>query len=149
MRLKARSRTVAWLAVALVGATGCVTARQHADQVREANGAERLDLGVVQREVRIGMSGADVIRALGSPNVVTTEAERREVWIYDRIATDTVRSSSTGLLLGVLIGGSAGAGGLGSASAGATSRTQRTLTVILYFDDQGRVRDFAYHASRF
>jgi hypothetical protein len=53
-------------------------------------------VGTVQREIRVGMSGAEVITVLGPPNIVTTDAERREVWTYDRIATETVYSSSAG-----------------------------------------------------
>jgi len=33
--------------------------------------------------------------------------------------------------------------------AGAATVSQRTLTVIVKFDTDKRVRDYAYHASRF
>jgi len=43
--------------------------------------------------------------------------------------------------------------GLGGAnadrSAGAASTSQRTLTVIIKFDNDKKVRDFAYHTSKF
>ena len=56
-------------------------------------------------------------------------------------------------MLGLVVGttGSAGAGGVGlvSQSAGASSRSQRTLTVVIKFDGDRRVRDFAYHTARF
>ena len=87
------------------------------------------------------MSGADVIAALGSPNVVTTDDGGREVWVYDKFATDVVSSGSHGgawLILGA-VGG----------SAGAASKSQRTLTVVIKFDEANKVRDFAYHSSRF
>jgi hypothetical protein len=75
------------------------------------------------------------------------------VWIYDKIATDRAYSESKGGI-GVLIlgfGGSGGGlgGGSASESAGASSTSQRTLTVIIKFDKEGKVRDFAYHTSRF
>jgi hypothetical protein len=131
---------------------GCMSATQHQDAVRNAP-ADRLTVGTVQKEIHLGMSGAEVIATLGAPNIVTTDDERREVWTYDRIATEVVHSSSgfslSPLLLGTggsMLGGATG--GL-SQSAGAVSRTQRTLTVIIRFDDQKRVRDFAYHASQF
>jgi hypothetical protein len=103
------------------------------------------------------MSAADVAEALGSPNIVTTDSEGREVWIYDKISTDvTYSKDSGGLGAALLIGGASGGtfgGGLGSAdysrSAGAQSKTQRTLTVVIKFDDQKNVRDFSYHSSRF
>ena len=62
-------------------------------------------------------------------------------------------SGISGGVLGLIFGplGSAGgvAVGAGRQSAGARSTSQRTLTVIINFDDNQRVRDFAYHSSRF
>lgn len=99
------------------------------------------------------MSGAEVAQVLGSPNIVSTDEQRREVWIYDKISTETAYSSTSGgvraLFLGIGsdVGGGVG-GGYGS-SSGAVAKTQRTLTVIIKFDNAGRVRDFAYHTSSF
>ena len=126
---------------------GC-TAAQHKASVQDET-SDRLTVGVVQKEVRIGMSGADVATVLGSPNVVSTDAERREVWIYDKIATDRVYSNSTAGVLGFIFGGDGGGAGGGAVDTGADSTSQRTLTVIIKFDDDRRVRDFQYHASRF
>ena len=135
-----RVLTVVALATLLMG--GCQSAAEHAASVQAGmDPTGRLTLGAVQREIRVGMSGADVTRALGAPNMVTTDDKRREVWVYDRIGTDYVHSSSAGgasiLLLGV------------ESSAGAASTTQRTLTVVIYYDEAGRVRDFAYRSSTF
>lgn len=127
---------VALLAVLSLG--GCVSASKHADQVQN-NG--NISVGVVQKEIKIGMSGAGVVEALGSPNIVSTDEKRREVWVYDKVATDTVHSSSSGWVFAVLAGG--------QSRSGATSRSQRTLTIIIKFDEQSLVRDFAYHTSKF
>jgi outer membrane protein assembly factor BamE (lipoprotein component of BamABCDE complex) len=112
-----------------------------------------MTVGKVQKEIRVGMSGADVAQALGSPNIVSTDEERREVWIYDKVATERVYSSSSGgvnaLILGWGDGAAGGAGIRGGSSAGASSTSQRTLTVIIKFDKDGKVRDFAHHSSRF
>jgi outer membrane protein assembly factor BamE (lipoprotein component of BamABCDE complex) len=116
-----------------------------------------MTIGIVQKEIRKSMSAAQVAEVLGSPNIVATDAEGREVWIYDKISTDVTYSKDSGglsaiLLIGSASGGIAG-GGLGSGnysrSAGAQSKTQRTLTVVIKFDEQKKVRDFAYHTSRF
>ena len=100
-----------------------------------------------------GMSGAQVASILGSPNIVSTDGNRDEVWIYDKFATDAAYSKSRTGLLGLVIGtsGDVGAGGLGikTHSAGASSRSQRTLTVVIKFDGNRQVRDFAYHTARF
>ncbi len=132
--------------------TGCQTAGDHRRAVQDDSG-DRLTVGKVQREIRVGMTNADVVSVLGSPNMVSTDEERREVWVYDKIATDRVYSASSGgvnaLFLGLGSGVAGGVGGGASASAGATSTSQRTLTVIIKFDKEGKVRDFAYHTSRF
>jgi len=132
--------------------TGCQTAAEHRQAVQDDSG-DRLTVGKVQREIRVGMRSGDVISTLGSPNIVTTDDQRREVWVYDKISTDRAYSSSAGgvnvLFLG--FGGAGGAlGGAGaSGSSGASSTSQRTLTVIIKFDSESRVRDFAYHTSSF
>ncbi len=131
---------------------GCQTAAYHRADV-QTDSADRMTVGKVQREIRVGMSGASVAEALGSPNIVSTDDERREVWIYDKIATDHVYSTSNGgvnaLILGFgssVVGGPSGSVGY---AAGASSTSQRTLTVVVKFDSAGKVRDFAYHASTF
>lgn len=141
---------VAALAVTLL--SGCMTAGQHREAVQD-DSADRMTVGKVQREIRVGMSGADVAQALGSPNIVSTDEQRREVWIYDKIATDTAYSTSSGGVSALILGwGGSVAGGAApgySQGSGAASKSQRTLTVIIKFDDDKRVRDFAYHTSRF
>lgn len=124
--------------LAVLSLVGCVSASKHADQVQN-NG--NISVGVVQKEIKIGMSGADVIETLGSPNIVSTDEKRREVWVYDKVATDIVHSSTSGWVFAVLAGG--------QSRSGATSQSQRTLTIIIKFDDQSLVRDFAYHTSKF
>lgn len=110
---------------------------------------EQLTVGTVQKEIRIGMSGAEVAEVLGSPNIVSTDEDRNEVWMYDKISTQYVRADANAGILAIGGGSDVGAvGGVsGSQSSGATS--QRTLTVIIKFDANGAVRDFAYHTSRF
>jgi outer membrane protein assembly factor BamE (lipoprotein component of BamABCDE complex) len=140
------------LIASFVIVSGCQTAADHRQAVRDDSG-DRLTVGKVQREIRVGMTSADVISTLGSPNIVSTDEQRREVWVYDKISTDRAYSSSSGgvnvLVLG--FGGAGGAlGGAGASGAsGASSTSQRTLTVIIKFDSESRVRDFAYHTSSF
>jgi hypothetical protein len=135
---------------------GCMSAAMH--QKSLGSTAEReMTLGVVQKEIRIGMSQADVATALGSPNIVTRDSTNKETWIYDKIATEVSYSRDAGGMgiIGLLIGGGsavAGAGGAGgtySKEAGASSSTQRTLTVVIRFDAKGLVESTSYHASKF
>lgn len=125
------------------------SATHHAADIREADEIDRVTVGTVQKEIRIGMSAADVANVLGSPNIVTTDDQRQETWIYDKISSDVTYSRSSGTLVGLIFGGSGGGAGVGSTSAGSTSSSQRTLTVIVKFDGNDTVRDFSYHTSRF
>mgnify|MGYP003899943841 CR=1 FL=1 len=87
------------------------------------------------------MDAASVAAILGSPNIVTTDEQRREVWIYDKVSTDRVdRERSIGGTI-IILGG--------RTSSGESSTTQRTLTIIIKFDEAKKVRDFAYNYSQF
>lgn len=119
---------------------GCNAARHAADTQEGLNG-DRLTVGTVQKEIKKGMSGSEVAQALGSPNIVSTDEQGREVWIYDKISTDRVQSESSGYGTLILFGY--------SGSAGSSSTSQQTLTIIIKFDHDKKVRDFAYHTSRF
>jgi outer membrane protein assembly factor BamE (lipoprotein component of BamABCDE complex) len=114
-----------------------------------AEDTDKLTVGTVQREIRIGMSGAEVAQVLGSPNIVTTDEERRETWIYDKIASEVAYSRSSVGIVGLIFSSSGGGLGGGSAASGASSSSQRTLTVVIKFDENEMVRDFSYHTSSF
>ena len=148
-----RSIALGVIALTLIG---CQTVGNHRQQVR-ADSTDRLTAGVVQREIKEGMTSADVVSILGSPNMVTTDEARREVWVYDKIATERAFSTSSGGVSTLVLGGAgvgAGAAGAGlrtgyGASSGAASTSQRTLTIVIKFDANSRVRDFAYRQSSF
>ena len=155
MQLSAKIKELLAMA-AILPLTGCMSAHQHYQQTHGAQ-ERQMTVGIVQKEIRKGMSAADVAEVLGSPNIVTTDSEGREVWVYDKVSTDVTYSADAGgagvlLLIGAAAGDALG-GGLGSGSysrsAGAQSKTQRTLTVVIKYDDQKKVRDFAYHSSQF
>lgn len=116
---------------------GCASASYQRKDVQDDTG-DKLTVGTAQKELRKGMSGAEVAGALGSPNIVSTDEQGREVWIYDKVATDRVYSHSDG-----------GIKFLTSGSSGASSTSQRTLTVIVKYDHEKKVREFAYHTTRF
>jgi outer membrane protein assembly factor BamE (lipoprotein component of BamABCDE complex) len=140
------------IALAALALSGCQSAGAHRAAVQD-DSTDRLTVGTVQRQIQVGMSGAQVAQVLGSPNIVSSDEERREVWVYDKIATDRAYSASSGGVQALVLGfGGAAAGGIGGgvgASAGASSTSQRTLTVVIKFDHERKVRDFAYHTSRF
>jgi outer membrane protein assembly factor BamE (lipoprotein component of BamABCDE complex) len=135
-------RNLEFFAYALLVATTLTdcTAAQH--QRSLGSTAEReMTVGTVQKEIRVGLSQADVAEALGSPNIVTKDATGKETWIYDKIASEASYSASSAYG-NILI--------LGMASAsGAASSTQKTLTVIIKFDPNNKVDSFTYHTSKF
>ncbi len=138
--------------------TGCKSVEHHAEGMAVASVTDRnLTVGVVQSQIRVGMGQADVAAVLGSPNIVSKDQGNKESWIYDKIATEAYYSSSEG---GAGIMGGAGGiagktlilGGVGanySEKTGAHSQTQKTLTVIIKFDQMQRVESFTYHSSKF
>lgn len=127
------------LAMFLMGLLGCSTAQTHRADVQSTD--DKISVGTVQREIKVGMSGADVVSVLGSPNMVTTDSQRHETWVYDKVSTENVVSSSGGGLWLILAGV--------NRSAGASSSTQRTLTIIIKFDGNGKVCDYSYRQSSF
>jgi outer membrane protein assembly factor BamE (lipoprotein component of BamABCDE complex) len=140
VRISVLSRACLLLAIGVL--SGCQSAADHAASVQAASQGEgRMTLGTVQRQIRIGMASADVAEILGAPNMVTTDEQRREVWVWDKIATDRAYSQSVGGVNALFLGA--------ASAAGASSTSQRTLTVIVKFDEAGKVRDFAYRSSSF
>ena len=103
--------------------------------------ADALTVGKVQAEIRIGMSGAEVAQALGSPNIVTTDEQRRETWVYDKVSTERMDASTSSYGTLLLIGT--------SSDRSRSSTRQRTLTIVIKFDEGKKVRDFAYNYTQF
>lgn len=135
---------------------GCGSTQDHVRSLHSGNERE-LTAGIVQREIRHGMSQSAVASQLGSPNIVSRDASGRETWIYDKIATEASYSQSQSGLGG--LAGAAGAAGsvlllgLGSGhydtQRGAAAVSQKTLTVIIKYDRQGLVEETSFHSVRF
>ncbi len=102
------------------------------------NEKQNFTVGEVQRNIQKGMSSAEVAETLGSPNIVSTDENGLEVWIYDKFSSEQVVSASNGLTFS-----------LSNIGAGATRKSQSTITVIIKYDSINKVRDYAYHTSRF
>ena len=115
----------------LVFVGGC-EAPYHSRAIKDSEDSNKLTVGTVQREIKQGMSAADVAAAMGSPNIVTADGSGNETWVYDRNATEVVASGSSWFV-----------------SAGASRSTQKNLTVVIRFDSAKRVQSVAYHQSSF
>ncbi len=119
------------LTVALTGCGGDTV------QIKE----DRLTVGKVQGEIKVGMPASQVAELLGSPNIVTTDDKRREVWIYDKVSTDRVDTASSSFAGLIILGA--------SSRDSSSSQRQRTLTIIIKYDEDKKVRDFAYNYTQF
>ncbi|MDF0676250.1 MAG: hypothetical protein P0120_18220 [Nitrospira sp.] len=102
---------------------------------------DRLTVGKVQGEIKVGMPASKVAELLGTPNIVTTDENRREVWIYDRVSTDRVDSTRSSYATIIILGN--------AANDSVRTQRQRTLTIIIKYDEEKKVRDFAYNATQF
>ena len=118
----------------LIAAAGCGGNKA---EIKE----DRLTVGKVQGEIKVGMPASQVAELLGSPNIVTTDDKRREVWIYDKVSTDRVDTASSSYASIIILGT--------SSSESSRSQRQRTLTIIIKYDEEKKVRDFAYNYTQF
>jgi outer membrane protein assembly factor BamE (lipoprotein component of BamABCDE complex) len=103
--------------------------------------ATNLTVGKVQGEIKEGMSASAVAIILGSPNIVTTDENRREVWIYDKVSSNSVNTTNSGYGTLIILGA--------NTSQSESTTTQKTLTIIIKFDKDKKVRDFAYNYTQF
>ena len=110
-----------------------------------------LTLGTVQSNIRKGMSQAEVLEVLGSPNIVTKNSKVQEVWTYDKVGSSRSSAATVNYgqrtlgqgFLAFLFGGTTS-----SAAANATNET-KSLTVIITFDENKNVSDFTYQSLKY
>ena len=98
--------------------------------------------GNVQMTLKVGeTTQTQVLEAFGAPNITSIDGSGREVWTYQRQATVTQSSSSSNYWTIILAGGSSGAAGF--------EQTQRTMTLIIKFNESKVVSDFRSRSSEF
>lgn len=113
--------------------------------------SNKITLGTVQTKIRKGMSQAEVLQVLGSPNIVTKNSQSREVWTYDKIgssqstgATVNYGKSTLGQgFLAFLFGGTT------STATTSTTNETKSLTVIITFNESKNVLDFTYQSLKY
>lgn len=125
---------------------------------------QELTIGTVQKYIHTGMAQDEVALALGSPNIVTQDANGKETWIYDKIASSITSrdKSESAMENATAIRNSWHA--LGTfLTLGLINRdvkpelknvaqvvsTQKTLTIVVKFDNTNKVEAFTYHMSKF
>lgn len=113
---------------------------KHPDRCTNPTMEQNLTLGVVQKDIKVGMSQADVATALGSPNIVTTDANGKETWIYDKVSS-VASYNDSGFSVGIILAG------YGKTKSNAQT-VQKTLTIVIKFNNK-KVETFQYHMSKF
>ena len=122
------------------------------------SGASALSYGSVTATVVKGKTTQiELLQMFGGPNISTTDGDGVETWMYERSVTQTdVVSKSSNWQAAANLGVSFGhvqagvSGGGGSSGAGAsTASTFRSLTVIVKFNANKTVKDYAVRASQF
>jgi hypothetical protein len=90
---------------------------------------QKITLGNVQRLVKVGASNTEVIEALSSPNIVTTNKDGTETWVYDKIMTEA--ESAVG------------------SNSSVSVRSTRTMIVVIKFDKASRVETVQYRQTSY
>lgn len=138
----------------------------------------RLTAGKVQQSVSKGMYSTDVVKALGSPNILTKDKTGKTTWVYDRVSTyhsktngglNFVRMNANDFVItGGIVAGTAAALSnsnptnflISAAAIGLATlinvqgdyeykTEQKTMTIILDFDENDKLSNFSYMYSSF
>lgn len=125
---------------------------------------EEFTLGAVQRQVKVGASQDEVAIALGSPNIVTQDADGKETWIYDKVSSSvTDRNKNESMVENAMYTRYAWHNLLTVVTLGLINKdvkpelkdvsqvvsSQKTLTVVIKFDKSNKVESLTYHMSKF
>ena len=125
------------LLIALLIISGCSNAPKE--------NTSKLTLGLAQSAVTKGANQTEIIKVLGAPNIISRDKQGNETWTYDRISREAQSNSRSGAGFGALFGW-VFAGGSNSTSS---STSNKSLTVIITFDDNKIVIDYAYQSLEF
>ncbi len=105
--------------------------------------------GAAKKNIHPGeTSQAEVVEVFGTPNVITHK-KNQEMWIYDKVSSKTT-STAFGLGGGGAGWGSSG-GGIGGLAGGvsSSSRSETTVMLIIYFDENDLVQDYKISQTKF
>ncbi len=124
--------------VACVAVSGCL-----------AGGRSNLTPGSAKRHLRPGVTHqAEVVQVFGPPNIVTFR-DGGEMWVYDKVSSHQANSA---FAIGGMGGGiaTAGAGGglIGFGASG-SSRSETTVMLIVYYDQNDVVADYKFTQTKF
>ncbi len=100
---------------------------------------QKITVGSAQA-LKVGMSGTDVINALGSPNIITSDSAGGETWIYEKISKEfefiTAQDGSWFF-------------SPRNQSSGVSSSAERNLIVVISLDVERKLRKISYRQTSF
>lgn len=102
---------------------------------------QELTLGSVQRYIQTGVTQSAVVKALGSPNIVTRDAYGKDTWIYDKVSSTSSYNEDGSYKTILLVGN--------HKSKANVENVEKTLTVVIKFNNNYRVESFTYYMSQF
>lgn len=120
--------------------TGCAPKTVQLSTIPERKlEVQKITLGAAQT-LKLGMSGNDVITGLGSPNIITTDKDGNETWVYDKIFREYeyVIAQDEGWLIGPK-----------KQHSGVQTSTERTLIVVIRFDKDKRISNVQYRQTSY
>ena len=111
-------------------AVSCVTT--------QAPQKSNLTPGVVKTQIQKGItSQAEIVRLLGSPNIITKNRDGEEVWTYSRQSFDV---ESGGFAGGLLVFGG---------SKAFSSASSNSFDLVITFDGKSVVKEYSVVSSQF
>jgi len=105
----------------------------------------RLTLGTVQAHVTKGQNQAEILKSLGSPNIITKDFQGNEVWTYDRISKESHSKGGIGFFLFNPVTWFGG----GATQYNKSSSSSKSLTVIITFDKHKNVLDYSFQSLEY
>ncbi len=91
--------------------------------------AQKITLGFVQSKIKVGSTSEEVLLILGSPNIITSNDNNAETWIYDKISSETEKSSFLTNEVSV--------------------KSSRSLIVVIKFDSNKKVISTQYRQTAY
>lgn len=121
--------TLTLLGASLLGLISCAPYAPLAVIPARQIETQKTTLGNVQRIVKKGASNTDVIEALSSPNIVTSNNDGTETWVYDKVMSENeyVQGQNSGVAV----------------------RSTRTMIVVIKFDKNSRVDSVQYRQTSY
>ena len=109
-----------------------------------------LTFGMVKKYVVEGeTSQTEILNIFGAPNIMTRNKSGEEVWTYDKIGVDS-SSVAGGIGGGIGLPAAGGLAGVGGGVGGSSSSTgSRSMTVMITFDKNDIVKDYAVMSQKF